>query len=120
MSVCAVDNSAEVLNVAKEAVYTSQLCDLVGESIFERMTEGEFEEMFENDGRAARVRSRIREGTSWHLGDAGDPGLMCVIGRQDLVVASNFLHMEPAEAKKLLAEYGSHREAGRASLCSGC
>lgn len=74
VSVCAVDNSAEVLNVAKEAVYTSQLCDLVGESIFERMTEGEFEEMFESDGRAARVRSRIREGTSWHLGDAGDPG----------------------------------------------
>ncbi|MGB8399527.1 CheR family methyltransferase [Bradyrhizobium sp.] len=101
--VCAVDNSAEVLNVAKEAVYTSQLCDLVGSSIFERMTEGEFEEMFESDGRAARVRSRIREGISWHLGDAGDPDLMRVIGRQDLVVASNFLcHMEPAEAENCL------------------
>jgi chemotaxis methyl-accepting protein methylase len=103
VSVCAVDNSAEVLNVAKEAVYTSQLCDFVGSSIFERMTEGEFEEMFESDSGVVRVRSWIREGISWHLGDAGDPGLMRVIGPQDMVVASNFLcHMEPAEAENCL------------------
>ena len=45
------------------------------------------------------MRSRIRDGISWHLGDAGDPGL----GPQDMVVASNFLcHMEPADAENCL------------------
>ena len=101
--VCAVDNSAEVLKVAKEAVYTSQICDFVGSSIFERMTEAEFGEMFEGDRREARVRSWIREGISWYLSDASDPGLMRVLAPQDMVVASNFLcHMEPSEAENCL------------------
>lgn len=103
VTACAVDYSAEVLNVAKEAVYTSQLCDFVGSSIFERMTDMEFGEMFESDGEVLKVRSWIREGINWHLGDAGDPGLVGVIGRQDMVVASNFLcHMEAAEAENCL------------------
>jgi SAM-dependent methyltransferase len=67
------------------------------------MTDAEFDEMFESDGTAARVRSWIREGIRWRLGDAGDPELMRVIGQQDMVVASNFLcHMAPAEAENCL------------------
>jgi chemotaxis methyl-accepting protein methylase len=100
---CAVDNSAEVLKIAQEAAYTSQLSGFVGTSIFERMTEREFEEVFEVDGGAAKVRSWIRDGISWHLADAGDPGLLRLIGPQDMVVASNFLcHMKPAEAENCL------------------
>jgi SAM-dependent methyltransferase len=103
VSVWAVDNSTEVLKIAREAVYTSELCDLVGSSIFERMTEREFEEMFEGDGGVAQVRPWLREGINWHLGDAGDPGLIRITGLQDIVVASNFLcHMEPAEAETCL------------------
>jgi chemotaxis methyl-accepting protein methylase/mannose-6-phosphate isomerase-like protein (cupin superfamily) len=101
--VCAVDNSAEVLKIAKEAVYTSQISDFVGSSIFERMTEAEFGEIFEGDQREARVRSWMREGISWHLNDVRDPELIRVIGPQDMVVASNFLcHMEPLEAENCL------------------
>jgi chemotaxis methyl-accepting protein methylase len=101
--VWAVDNSAEVLKVAREAAYTSQLCDFVGSAIFERITEREFEEVFESDGNVARVKPWIREGISWHLGDAGDPDLVRITGPQDMVVASNFLcHMKPAEAEKCL------------------
>jgi len=101
--VCAVDNSAEVLKIAKEAVYTSQICDFVRSSIFERMTEAEFGEMFEGDRREARVRSWMREGISWHLNDVRDTELIRVIGPQDMVVASNFLcHMEPLEAGNCL------------------
>jgi len=100
---CGIDNSAEVLKVAKEGVYTTQVCDLVGSSIFDRMTEAEFREMFEGDKREARVRSWIREGITWHLSDAGDPGLVRVLGTQDMVVASNFLcHMEPSAAENCL------------------
>jgi chemotaxis methyl-accepting protein methylase len=100
---CAVDNSAEVLKVAREAVYTSQTCDFVGSSIFERMTDAEFGEMFEGDRREAKARPWIREGISWHLSDAGDPGMISVLGPQDMVVASNFLcHMAPPEAENCL------------------
>jgi chemotaxis methyl-accepting protein methylase len=103
VSVWAVDNSAEVLKIAREAVYTGELSDLVGSSIFERMPKWEFEEVFEGDGSVARVRPWLREGISWHLGDAGDPGLMRIIGPQDLVVANNFLcHMNPSEAEYCL------------------
>jgi chemotaxis methyl-accepting protein methylase len=101
--ICALDNSAEVLQIAKDAVYTAQICDFVGESIFERMTEAEFAEMFEGDRHKARVRSWLREGISWHQHDAGDPGLIQVLGPQDMAVASNFLcHMEPPEAENCL------------------
>jgi chemotaxis methyl-accepting protein methylase len=99
----AFDNSAEVLKIAEDAVYTSEASDLVGESIFERMTSAEFSCMFEGDKRAARVRSPIREGISWHLADAGDPGLIRIIPLQDFVVASNFLcHMKPSDAENCL------------------
>jgi chemotaxis methyl-accepting protein methylase len=101
--VCAVDNSYEVLNVAKDAIYTSQTCDVVGSAIFDRMTEVEFNEMFEGDRREARVKPHIRGKIRWQLGDAGDPGLIRVLGLQDLVVASNFLcHMPPSEAEHCL------------------
>jgi chemotaxis methyl-accepting protein methylase len=99
----AVDNSPQVLNVAKEAVYSTQTCALVGASIFERLTQAEFEDVFEGDRREATVRSWIREGVSWHLGDASDPDMVRVLGPQDIVVANNFLcHMEPSDAEKCL------------------
>jgi SAM-dependent methyltransferase len=101
-------NSSEVLRVAKEAGYTDQICDFVGSSIFERVTEAEFREIFEGDRRQARVRSWLREGITWHLDDAGDPGLMRCVGPQDMVVASNFLcHMEPSEAENCLRNMAS-------------
>jgi chemotaxis protein methyltransferase CheR len=104
---CAVDSSADVLKVAREAVYTSQVSEFAGATIFERMTETEFAEVFESDGGAARVRSWVREGIRWHLGDAADPHLMHLIAPQDMVVANNFLcHMAPAQAENCLRNIG--------------
>ncbi len=103
VSLCAVDNSAAVLRVAKEAVYTTQTCQFVGSSIFERMTDAEFRTMFEGDRSEAKVQSWIRDGISWHLGDAGDPELIRALGPQDIVVANNFLcHMEQSQAEQCL------------------
>ncbi len=105
LNVClsAVDNTPEVLEVARQATYSAQVCNFVGEAIFERMTDAEFAEMFEGDRREARVRPWLREGISWHLGDAGDPGLVRILGPQDMAVASNFLcHMGPSEAENCL------------------
>jgi chemotaxis methyl-accepting protein methylase len=116
----AVDNSAEVLKVAKEATYTSQTCDFVGSSVFQRMTDAEFGEMFEGDRQEARVRPWIRDGISWHLSNAGDAGLIRALGPQDMVVASNFLcHMAPREAQNCLRNIARMVKPGSYLFVSG-
>ena len=103
----AVDNSPEVLMVARKATYTNEVSRLVGSSIFERVTEQEFEQVFEGDDKLARVKPWLREGISWHLGDASDPDLVRITGLQDIVVASNFLcHMKPVDAEACLRGLG--------------
>jgi len=120
VQLCAVDISAEVLNVAREGVYTSQTSDFVGASIFDRMTEKELGEMFEWKGREARVRSWIREGIRWQVGDAADPELIDILGPRDIVVASNFLcHMEPPDAEKCLRNIAGLVKPGGYLFVSG-
>jgi SAM-dependent methyltransferase len=103
VKLCAVDNSASVLNIARSAVYGTRTSQLIGSPIFERMTNAEFTEMFEGDTGEASVRAPLREGITWHLRDAGDPEIESALGPQDFVVASNFLcHMEPSAAEHCL------------------
>ena len=72
-------------------------------SIFERMSSGEMEAMFDREDDQVRVKKRFREGISWHVGDARDPGLVGALGLQDIVVANRFLcHMYPEEAEDCL------------------
>ena len=116
----AVDISAEVLNFAREAVYSSQASDLVGAPIFERMTEKELAELFEWEGGQAKVKSWLREGIRWQVGDAGDPALIGILGSQDIVVASNFLcHMEPPDAEKCLRNIAGLMKPGGYLFVSG-
>jgi SAM-dependent methyltransferase len=99
----AVDISKEILNFAEKGSYTPDSSQLVGASIFERLTEAEMAEMFDLEGDRATVKSWLREGITWHLRDAADPELMNILGPQDMVVASNFLcHMPRADAEKCL------------------
>jgi hypothetical protein len=100
---CAVDISKEILKFAEKGVYTSDASELVGSSIFERLTTDEMEQMFDWEGQAARVKPRFRQGLTWRLGDASSPELIHALGRQDIVVANNFLcHMEPPAAESCL------------------
>jgi chemotaxis methyl-accepting protein methylase len=99
----AVDISKEILNFAEKGTYTPDTSQLVGASIFERLTEAEMVEMFDWQGDQARVKSWLRQGITWHLRDAADPQLMSILGPQDMVIASNFLcHMPRAAAEKCL------------------
>ena len=99
----AMDISKEILSFAEKGIYAPETSQMVNASIFERLTETEKAEMFDWEGDQAKVKSWLREGITWQLGDAADPELINILGPQDMVVASNFLcHMAPADAEKCL------------------
>ena len=99
----AIDISKDVLELAQKGVYSLQAPELVGEPIFDRITAKEMQEMFDRDNDQVKIKSWIEEGIIWHLGDAGDPKILDVLGPQDMVVANNFLcHMDPPDAEKCL------------------
>lgn len=100
---CAVDISEEILSFAEKGIYTSKTSELVGSSIFERLTAHEREQMFDLEGQKASIKPWLREGIAWRHGDASSPELISALGRQDVVVANNFLcHMQPAAAENCL------------------
>jgi chemotaxis methyl-accepting protein methylase len=89
-------------------------------SIFERMSCGEMKAMFDREGDQVRVKSRLREGITWHLGDARDPGLVGALGLQDIVVANRFLcHMHPKEAEECLRNIAQLVKPGGYLFVSG-
>jgi hypothetical protein len=121
----AVDVSKEILQFAERGVYWGSRGDVSKEPnhesiterddvtwntcrdqnapILERMTDEELEGMCEMEGAQVRVRAWLKEGIQWLAADACDPGLLGVLGPQDVVVANRFLcHMEPAAAETCL------------------
>ncbi len=99
----AVDISKEILSFAENGIYTPNTSQLVGASIFERLTEAERVEMFDWEGDRAKVKSWLREEITWQLRDAADPELLDILGPQDMVVASNFLcHLARGDAERCL------------------
>lgn len=117
---CAADISAEILNIAANAVYTHASSGLVGSSIFERLSESERRDIFDWEGETATVKPWIRAGISWHVGDAGEPAFVHELGPQEIVLASNFLcHMEPVAAERCLRNIARLVEPGGYLLVAG-
>jgi len=99
----AVGISKKILSFAEKGIYRSDTSQMVNASIFERLTQTEMVEMFDWEGDHAKVKSWLREGITWQVGDAADPELIHTLGPQDMVVASNFLcHMTPIHGEKCL------------------
>jgi SAM-dependent methyltransferase len=99
----AVDISKEILGFAENGIYTPHASQLIGASIFERLTKAEMVEMFDWESGQVRVKSWLREGIMWQLGDAADAKLISTLGPQDMVVASNFLcHMARTDSERCL------------------
>jgi chemotaxis methyl-accepting protein methylase len=99
----AVDISSEVLEIGKNGLYSPEPNRLVGSPIFERMTEQEMQAMLDPENGRFRLKSWIREGINWQVGDAGDLGLAEILGGQDIVVANRFLcHMGSTDAERCL------------------
>ena len=117
---CAVDISEETLSFAEKGIYDHGNSGLVGAKIFERLTIHEMREMFDWNGDQAKVKSWLREGITWRLGDAADPEMIVALGPHDMVVANNFLcHMAPADAAKCLRNIGQLAAPGGHLFVSG-
>jgi chemotaxis methyl-accepting protein methylase len=100
---CAVDVSEKILNFAEKGIYDPNTPELVGAPILERLTAQDKRELFDWAGDVAIVKSWLREGIAWRLGDVADPELIRDLGPQEMVVANNFLcHMARADAEKCL------------------
>jgi SAM-dependent methyltransferase len=99
----AMDISKEIVEIAKEGVYSGESEEVVGSPIFERLTSNEIRGMFDQENSRMKIQAWIREGISWQVGDAGNPQLANNLGPQDIVVANKFLcHMTPSEAERCL------------------
>jgi len=98
-----IDIAEEAVAFAKRGEYPLGDSQLTGTQVFEAMTPGEMEEMFDRHGDVMTVKPWIKEGIQWHVGDVGEPEVLNALGPQDMVVANNFLcHMEVSDAELCL------------------
>jgi SAM-dependent methyltransferase len=99
----AVDISRQAVEFAKRGVYSLTTPQLTDTTVCERMTTVEMEELLHRDGDVVTVKSWIKEGIEWRVGDVGEPEIVDALGPQDMVVANNFLcHMDASEAERCL------------------
>lgn len=99
----AVDISKQAIEIGRRGSYPLADSQLTNTDIFERVTESETKELFDRDGDIMKVKSWLREGIEWRVGDAATPEILDSLGQHDLVVANNFLcHMQPEMAARCL------------------
>jgi len=116
----AIDISNEIVEIAKAGLYSPDTNDLVNSPIFDRITEEELQAMFDRKNGKLSIKSWLKEGIRWRVGDAGDPKLAELLSRQDIVVANKFLcHMAPADAEKCLRNLARLVTPGGYLLVSG-
>ena len=116
----AVDISSEILEIAKNGLYSPKANELVDSPILDRMTEKEMQAMFDRENDKVRIKSWIKEGINWQVADAGDPELAEVLGVQDIVVANRFLcHMAPTDAERCLRNLAHLLKPGGYLFVSG-
>jgi len=99
----AIDISDDVLQMAKEGLYSQKVHEQINSQVFERLTDHELQTMFDEEDDQFRIKSWLKEGIDWQVGDAADPELLRRLGPQDIVVANRFLcHMNPLDAERCL------------------
>lgn len=115
-----VDISREAVEWAERGVYSANVSGFTRTPVLERMTEPEVAEMFDTDGDRMIVKSWVREGIDWCVGDARDAVMADVVGQRDIIMASNFLcHMEPEAAEECLRNIGRLVSPGGFLFVSG-
>ena len=146
VTMLAVDISQEIIDFAKEGVYSLKgpaglkaldhlamtedekliwtTCRDQGPnqrlSIFQYLDKSEMEAMFDSKDDQVRIKSWLKEGITWRVGDASAPDLIHSLGPQDMVVANRFLcHMEPAAAERCLRNIAGLVKLGGYIFVSG-
>jgi len=99
----AVDISQQALELAENGVYSLAASQFAGTDMLDLVTEAEIEELFDREGDLLAVKSWIKEGIRWYVGDVGQSDIVSALGPQDIVVANNFLcHMNASVAERCL------------------
>jgi SAM-dependent methyltransferase/mannose-6-phosphate isomerase-like protein (cupin superfamily) len=99
----AVDISKQAVAFGECGRYSLEASQLTGTDIYERMNEKEMMELFHRDGDVVIVKSWIKQGIKWLVGDVTEPDTIDALGPQDIVTANNFLcHMHPLKAERCL------------------
>jgi mannose-6-phosphate isomerase-like protein (cupin superfamily)/SAM-dependent methyltransferase len=99
----ALDISKWAVEFGKCGRYSLVASQSIHTDIFERMTEREIMELFDRDGDVVAVKSWIKEGIKWQVGDVAESETLDALGPQDIVIANNFLcHMYPSMAERCL------------------
>ena len=138
INIHAIDVSPDIVEFAKEGVYSLEdrvfhnksgdaanlnwntFRDQPGYPPLGLMAENEKNAIFDCDGDSVRVKSWIKEGITWHCADAGDPELVSILGRQDMVIANRFLcHMAPIAAERILRNLAHMLKPGGYLFVSG-
>src|SRR5262249_17739456 len=99
----ALDISKPAAELGKCGRFSFAASSWADTNIFERMTETEIMELFDRDGDMVTVKSWIKEGIEWQVGDVAESETVDALGPQDIVIANNFLcHMYPPMAERCL------------------
>ena len=99
----AMDISEQAVEVGKRGAYSLVAPQLANKDLFERMAPVEIDELFDRNGDTVTVKSWIKEGIEWSVGDVAEERIVAELGPQDVVVANNFLcHMGASMAERCL------------------
>jgi chemotaxis methyl-accepting protein methylase/mannose-6-phosphate isomerase-like protein (cupin superfamily) len=99
----AVDNSQQALEFAENGVYSVAASQFAGTDMFDHLAKTEIEELFDKKEDLFAVKSWIKEGIRWHVGDVSHSEIVSALGPQDIVVANNFIcHMNAPVAERCL------------------
>ena len=102
----AVDISSLAVEAGKAGIYSLAASPLTDTDIFERMTKAEIAELFDRHRDEVAVRSWIKEGIEWKVGNVAEPEIVDALGEQDIVIANNFLcHMDDTMAERCLRNF---------------
>ncbi len=116
----AVDISSQAVETGKNGAYLREPAQAGETSIFQRMSDWEIGQMFEQDGNRVTIKAWLKEGIEWHVGDVGEAEIKDLLGLHDIVLANNFLcHMQNSAAESYLRNISKSVAPGGYLLVSG-
>ena len=116
----AVDISKRAVEFGECGRYSLVDPQLTDTDVFARMNETEMMDLFDRDGDLVTVKSWMKEGIKWQVGDVVKPETIDALGPQDIVIASNFLcHMPHLMAEGCLRNIARLVHSGGYLFVSG-